>query len=254
MCPVNQGLVELPDTACCLRCGYALRGLPETRCPECGHPFDPLDPPTFRDPARRRRHGLGQLRPVYWRELVCVWSTALALAWLCTNLRWAVALPDFNAQVIIITGLGVGYAFAWGLWWYAIWRRRARPDLLSGFKQRRKRFHRLQWGIALYLFTLLYPWPVALRFLPQLPAFSAYAERYLTDRSTPTGPLQIGGERVAIIWGRGQGFVWFSFDESRCYGIARYSIPPSRANSGIRRPRAWIWPGWYVESWNPETW
>ena len=25
----------------CRRCGYALRGLPETRCPECGTPFEP---------------------------------------------------------------------------------------------------------------------------------------------------------------------------------------------------------------------
>ncbi len=31
-------------------CGYNLRGLPAstTRCPECGHPFDPADPKTYR--------------------------------------------------------------------------------------------------------------------------------------------------------------------------------------------------------------
>ena len=27
----------------CLKCGYALRGLTEHRCPECGNPFDPSD-------------------------------------------------------------------------------------------------------------------------------------------------------------------------------------------------------------------
>jgi hypothetical protein len=31
----------------CLTCGYALHGLSEPRCPECGQPFDPKDPRTF---------------------------------------------------------------------------------------------------------------------------------------------------------------------------------------------------------------
>ncbi len=36
-----------PDTAACVRCGYALRDLPENRCPECGTAFDPADPTTY---------------------------------------------------------------------------------------------------------------------------------------------------------------------------------------------------------------
>lgn len=32
----------------CDKCGYDLRGLPGPHCPECGHPFDPTDPDTFR--------------------------------------------------------------------------------------------------------------------------------------------------------------------------------------------------------------
>jgi len=50
--------VPLPSGACCLGCGYALRGLPESVCPECGRVFDPGDPATFgteADRARRRR-------------------------------------------------------------------------------------------------------------------------------------------------------------------------------------------------------
>jgi rubrerythrin len=30
----------------CRDCGYALFGLPENRCPECGRAFDPADPRT----------------------------------------------------------------------------------------------------------------------------------------------------------------------------------------------------------------
>ena len=46
--------VDVPDSAQCRECGYLLRGLPEPRCPECGRPFDPHDPTTYRDPTRPR--------------------------------------------------------------------------------------------------------------------------------------------------------------------------------------------------------
>jgi hypothetical protein len=32
----------------CRKCSYIIDGLPENRCPECGQPFDPTDPRTFR--------------------------------------------------------------------------------------------------------------------------------------------------------------------------------------------------------------
>lgn len=31
----------------CRQCHYDLRALPESRCPECGTPFDPLEEKTF---------------------------------------------------------------------------------------------------------------------------------------------------------------------------------------------------------------
>ena len=31
------------DDLHCQHCGYQLRGLPEERCPECGHGFDPFE-------------------------------------------------------------------------------------------------------------------------------------------------------------------------------------------------------------------
>jgi hypothetical protein len=38
----------------CLGCSYALDGLPEARCPECGRTFDPSKPATFRREAGPR--------------------------------------------------------------------------------------------------------------------------------------------------------------------------------------------------------
>lgn len=40
----------------CCKCGYILDGLTELRCPECGQPFDPQDPRTFRLTPRRVNH------------------------------------------------------------------------------------------------------------------------------------------------------------------------------------------------------
>ena len=39
--------LPVPDAARCKTCGYALRGLCDPRCPECGGPFDPNDPTTY---------------------------------------------------------------------------------------------------------------------------------------------------------------------------------------------------------------
>jgi hypothetical protein len=40
-------VLSLTDRALCLGCNYPLRGLPATRCPECGREFDPEDPWTI---------------------------------------------------------------------------------------------------------------------------------------------------------------------------------------------------------------
>ncbi len=44
--PAGQPL-GLPEDACCLKCGYLLRGLSAPRCPECGREFDPADRSTY---------------------------------------------------------------------------------------------------------------------------------------------------------------------------------------------------------------
>lgn len=45
----------------CRDCGYILDGLPVNRCSECGRPFDPGDPRSYRSGAPRaksHRHGI----------------------------------------------------------------------------------------------------------------------------------------------------------------------------------------------------
>lgn len=59
--PHPHGPPDLPAQARCTGCGYLLRHLPSTTCPECGRSFDPDDPATFNaDPSRRRRRRLAR--------------------------------------------------------------------------------------------------------------------------------------------------------------------------------------------------
>ena len=43
------------DVGTCLDCGYPLRGLIGTQCPECGRAFNPADPESFEGPTRAVR-------------------------------------------------------------------------------------------------------------------------------------------------------------------------------------------------------
>lgn len=67
----------LPDTAVCLGCGYALRGLPARVCPECGGAFDPADPSTWRDLMRPRSSRLW----LRWAGPLPRWHKALLILW-----------------------------------------------------------------------------------------------------------------------------------------------------------------------------
>ena len=44
---------RMPDNAACLSCGYALQGLTQPSCPECGQGFDPTNRGTYTSLGRR---------------------------------------------------------------------------------------------------------------------------------------------------------------------------------------------------------
>jgi hypothetical protein len=72
----------------CLGCGYALRGLTEPRCPECGRGFDPLDPRTFRAGRPISRLTRLILRPV---GLLWVILSLIGLGLVLSATRWPTA-------------------------------------------------------------------------------------------------------------------------------------------------------------------
>src|SRR5438105_2001693 len=91
---MERGSMPIVDTPCigtglqtqarCLSCHYALRGLMENRCPECGRAFDPGDPRTMNLGPRSRwaRWLIGPLPTWVRRSMVVgsgmvVWGSAL---------------------------------------------------------------------------------------------------------------------------------------------------------------------------------
>lgn len=52
--PATPVATPAPFRGHCRACGYALHTLPKGNCPECGRPFDPADPRSFRRTPRSR--------------------------------------------------------------------------------------------------------------------------------------------------------------------------------------------------------
>ena len=114
------------DALACPLCGYDLRGLPEHRCPECGHAFDPDALRQARDarrpwffehaPRGRRARAFGlttraALDPVgFWGRVtaagpsspgrLAAWSMIWALAWAAAIAAILLLLPTRRAAFL----------------------------------------------------------------------------------------------------------------------------------------------------------
>jgi hypothetical protein len=108
---MNRGSVigvEEKLDATCLSCGYALRGLASTRCPECGRDFDWDNPWTMHLPRRPAAllRWLGQSPGAVTRALPWI---ALALAAYGTRVPGWASLA-LQAGVLVAAGCAVGWA------------------------------------------------------------------------------------------------------------------------------------------------
>ncbi len=98
----------VPDDAVCLRCGYALRGLPTCVCPECGSGFDPANRDSYgpwrRRPSSREHRGFVPA----WLAASVVLAFALACAglppiWMLGPILFAMAFgpPGILAAILL---------------------------------------------------------------------------------------------------------------------------------------------------------
>ncbi len=99
--------VPLPDYhehAKCLGCGYALRGLAEARCPECGREFDPNDPMTMNVPGISRRK---PPKPIPFSVGIILWAIVLTPF-------TAMGMVAGNSPSCVIAAIGwIGICVAW---------------------------------------------------------------------------------------------------------------------------------------------
>ena len=103
----------VPQDATCLQCGYPLRGLSSTHCPECGRAFDPADPLTMRTAERLER----ALKRAMWWAPLAVWLATILLA----VLAYLFLLRRPSRLMLLVAILLAGFI-----------RRRARRALLAG--------------------------------------------------------------------------------------------------------------------------
>jgi predicted RNA-binding Zn-ribbon protein involved in translation (DUF1610 family) len=92
----------------CLRCGYALQGLQDARCPECGKEFDPRDATTFSSaPLRVRKMPL--VLAMYLVPL-----TLSSLFWIRFEVNWMGHVNPPSASTVVRTvSLQACGPFAW---------------------------------------------------------------------------------------------------------------------------------------------
>lgn len=94
----------------CMQCGYELRGLAESRCPECGEPFDRgrllvLQYLKQRRPRSERLHRLGRI--AFWTALTVYFGSVVTSAVLLEVAHWRLkaADPDFTVIELLLMGV-----------------------------------------------------------------------------------------------------------------------------------------------------
>lgn len=253
-----------PENARCLYCGYSLHGLTQQRCPECGRWFDPADRRTFDDgrntAAKRRR-----LRPVRApspAELTLLTVVVLGLTIFRGTTYGSLnfSFGSFSCEWVSAGICTVAIVF---LYWRSPYsrarqlRRLKREDLITECSVAAGRWRaRTMLSIAVAA-TFLWPWPAAIRLYLSIPSLNALAARYDSRADMPPLPAQVGLWRVKSVRGHGQGFVWFElegdFDAWSLpgrFGIARYDVPTSSAQTPQHRTRCWVSPSWCFECWS----
>ncbi|MDM8005830.1 MAG: hypothetical protein QUV05_06730 [Phycisphaerae bacterium] len=110
--PPPEPMLEFPPltkaTMYCRGCWYALDGVAEDRCPECGRPFNPADRRTYR--TKSRREWWSSLRRRFTAAfLVLLVFLLLAGGWLYRRYRIEKdAIAEFNAGNIYVDTAPLG--------------------------------------------------------------------------------------------------------------------------------------------------
>ncbi len=244
----------IPETAVCLGCGYALRDLPEPRCPECGRAFDPADPRTFGPEPRPKWLQPWAAPPPWWH--VCAIT---AFVW---ALLFHLSVPYGRPAVLgeaPLAGSFVAYTTPWlplgiGLD-YLVRALVAGDDRRSPRRRATKALRCTRWRwvvtpicLCLVSTALAFDWPFEVRFRLSRPAFDRAVQVFRQGQSTNTGPHWIGLYHVKRISNFGPGAVVLKteYGEGTRDSVGFVYDP---RNPPARPYNEYIGQGWYVASW-----
>ncbi len=220
---------ELPEEAHCAKCGYCLRGLAISRCPECGTQFDPyalLEPfPPFIPKTLNRRDFRRLVSPA-WTEYAAAVVAVIWCAWVWGDLDaaddstfvWAILPASCVLLLMVIDVLKLQY-------------------ILRG-----RNIHRrtMRWSprkrvvvaavLVVILSSYVSPWPVDPRFWISKPALERLARQVLTTGQMPPDHW-VGLYYARYISRIGNGMNFRLGEWNECRGL-EYVIPgqqPARA-------------------------
>jgi hypothetical protein len=235
----------LLDDARCLDCGYLLRGLPNSICPECGRRFDPEDDKTF---LTQGRWAPWWLR---WSEPPPSWHVILVLL-AAPLLLDATSMPFHGSTT---TGLLHLAMCGWPIVLFIMpidylsrlaalleCRRRGTAPLSKPGHSR----PRWQWYVtpicSLLLLSALSGWPLHVRFALSQTSLERAAEDFLAGRP-PKTPMWVGLYRVEGIAAGDDGAVEIVTGWSLIDPVG-FEYRPNDTNEKGR-----LAPGWYAVEW-----
>jgi len=174
----------LPPEARCIDCKYALRGLHENRCPECGRAFDPADRSTF----------LCGPTMGSWRSLAkppSIWECAVASVLSVLLIAGAGVFPINGSMLATISHFACFFGGGIILLIFVV------RFVSTVYDQKRRRLakspianvSRIRWCfVPSLLFVVasiaIYPWPLWIRFKMSQSALEAAVEDCLAGKLT----------------------------------------------------------------------
>lgn len=238
---------HIPETAGCLECGYALRGLPEPVCPECGRGFDPSDPWSFRD-AAKRGFGVRLIGPPgRWHRRIVVALTATLLCDVSSpGYFFGITCLYPPLALIVLLVITIQYVIRLATTLY---------NQPAGRGSQRKRaqnqVHRRQWLVTpvcllLVASLLAYPWPTWIRFQVSRPAF----ERIVRGGKTTNKPELVGVYLVRSIESYQNGTVFLETGDSGLFGASGFMYLPPNATYQSPHPETRLAHSWYIAAYD----
>ena len=241
---VSEGLVTIPESACCWGCGYSLRGLGENRCPECGRGFDPSRHLSYCRTLARRGWVLVLFRPPHLitTYIQAIWAIGVMIASSVPGGNFAAVGPLLWSGFALAVFYVIRAMIAFVMFLLFL-------PLERGGNRRARRWAAFPMIVVVTATLLLGRVPLYVRFLVSLPSLNDVVARSNTQPAAVWSPRWVGlfpvdqvesgthGVRLRI---PGTGFL------SGPYGFAYSRTPLSATGDG---GTFWpLWGDWYVWS------